>query len=277
MHKINVFGTQMPSLGIGTWGVGGYMSKNDYTDGENEIDQIKYQLSKGLKLLDCWAAQAEGESLKLIGQAIKDLNRNKYVLLSKFDVHKYEKESEMDDILKMYLDVLDVKYIDVFQIHKPDFSTISEKAVEKFLKKNIADGKIKHFAVANANINDIKNIQKKISVKLEANEILYNLYERGYDDDGTVKYCQDNNIKLIAYRPLNRGMVNTIHTSKAIANMLAKYNVTPPQLSLNWILSKKGFLALVKSVNRSHINENLDYEKVSLTNEDIELLDEWRG
>ncbi|MBI2356742.1 aldo/keto reductase [Candidatus Dojkabacteria bacterium] len=274
--EIKAFGKdRLLKLGIGTWGIGGYMTKTPYSDYVNEIAQIKYQINKGLTLLDCWIAQGEGGSLELIRQSIEEFDRKSLTLLCKFDIHKYKDINELEEVFNKYLKQLNIRYIDVFQIHKPDFKNISEKELEKFLKRKIAEGKVIKFAVSNANIESIKNIQKKIDIPIEANEILYNIFNREYEHDGTIEYCVKNGIKILAYRPINRGMANIAHANTEFANLVLKYGVTPSQLALNWLLQKKNVMALIKSSNRAHINENLDCMSIELSKDDIKILDNW--
>ncbi|KKR05795.1 MAG: Aldo/keto reductase [candidate division WS6 bacterium GW2011_GWF2_39_15] len=276
LPTINIFKKNIPKLGIGTWGIGGYMTKSPYSDYVNEITQIKYQLSKGLSLVDCWIAQGEGGSLELIRQAIEDFDREKITLLCKFDIHKYKDIVELETVFNKYLKQLNTDYIDVFQIHKPVFTNISERELNIFLMEKIKHGKVGSFAVSNAKKEDLINLKKKIDIPVEANEILYNIFDREYEVNGTIEYCNKNNIKILAYRPLNRGMTNIAHTSPSFAEIVNRYTLTPNQIALNWLLQKENVLALVKSSNRAHINENMDCMSITLTLKDLNDLDSWR-
>ena len=273
LPTINIFNKQMPKLGIGTWGIGGYMTKSPYSDYINEISQIKFQISKGLSLIDCWIAQGEGGSLELIRQAIEEFDRQKLTLLCKFDIHKYKNATELEVIFQQYLKQLNTDYLDVFEIHRPVFSAVSEKEVESFLKENINTGKIRAFAVSNATSNDLINIEKKMSVPIGAVEILYNIFDRESESNGTIAYCQKKKIPIIAYRPLNRGMTNIAHTNESFGKIVAKYTATPNQVALNWLLAKDGVMALIKSSNRAHINENFDCMAFALSEEDKQTID----
>lgn len=277
LPTISIFGKQIPKLGIGTWGIGGYMTKSKYSDYVNEITQLKYQVSKGLVLIDCWIAQGEGGSLELIRQAVEEFDRNRLLLLCKFDIHKYKSIAELESIFKQYLEQLNTSYIDVFQIHKPVFDSISEKELEQYLLQKISEGKVRYFAVSNANKADIQHIEKTISIPIAAVEILYNIFDRASEADGTVAYCQKKGIPVIAYRPLNRGMTNIAHTDKVFGEIVSKVPpLTPNQVALQWLVAKNGVMALVKSSNRAHINENMDCMSISLSRESLQQIDKWK-
>ena len=68
-------------------------------------------------------------------------------------------------------------------------------------------------------------------------------------------------------------MSNIAHTIEDFGKIVSKYNATPNQVALNWLLKKEGVMALLKSSNRAHINENLDSMAFELSLEDCQVID----
>ena len=80
-------------------------------------------------------------------------------------------------------------------------------------------------------------------------------------------------------KPLAQGMINYLWSSKVdltIFEMCRKYKATPSQLALAWLLSKKYYFIWVKSINKSHIMENLAAMDLKLDPMDNKILDNWK-
>lgn len=111
------------------------------------------------------------------------------------------------------------------------------------------------------------------------NEVNFSVVDRTYQSNGTVDFCLQNDIKIMSYKPLARGMTNYlsgVDGSPLFKELATKYGCTTNQIALNWVLSKPNFLTWVKSVNRSHINENLDCMSFEMTSEEHQRIDEWK-
>lgn len=82
-------------------------------------------------------------------------------------------------------------------------------------------------------------------------------------------YCEREGITVIAYSPLARGDVSEARFSRAI---LEKYHMTPAQLMLNWVTRHEDVVAIPKSSNRKHIEENADSVLKRLSDDDCRLI-----
>lgn len=52
----------------------------------------------------------------------------------------------------------------------------------------------------------------------------------------------------------------------------AKYNKTPAQIAINWLISQDNVVTISKMRNKEHIDENLGATGWEMDREDIELL-----
>jgi diketogulonate reductase-like aldo/keto reductase len=272
-------GVFVPKIGIGTWGIGGYMKKNPYNDDDNDIKQIRYQLDQGLLMIDTWLAQSEGYQIKIISQAIKDYPRHKYFIVAKLDVKNFIDKKDLESTVDQYLKLLGIGYIDLLQIHSPQYNGLSLQNVTEEMCRMVDVGKAKLLGVCNANVAQVKEIVEASKYPITSNEINYSIIDRTYDENGTVDYCQKNNIKILAYKALARGATNYLSGVAGppiFKELSAKYDKTSNQIALNWLLSKPNFMAWVKSVNPSHINENLDSLSFVMDPEDHQKLNDWK-
>lgn len=80
----------------------------------------------------------------------------------------------------------------------------------------------------------------------------------------------------MAYKPLARGMVNYLSVDPLFKELYQKYDCTVCQLAFAWLISKPNVFVWMKSVNRSHINENLDSFGLNIEEEDLKRIDDWR-
>jgi diketogulonate reductase-like aldo/keto reductase len=60
--------------------------------------------------------------------------------------------------------------------------------------------------------------------------------------------------------------------NKLLDDMAKKYNKTPAQIAINWLISQDNVVTLSKMRDKNHIEENLGAIGWNLEKEDIELL-----
>lgn len=102
------------------------------------------------------------------------------------------------------LQLLGLNYLDLVLIHWP--TSILEVAGDagrldtwKGVEEAKAAGKVKSIGVSNFLVKHLKPMLEKVTDKPVVNQIeIHPLYI----DEETIKFCQDNNIALIAYAPL---------------------------------------------------------------------------
>lgn len=81
-----------------------------------------------------------------------------------------------------------------------------------------------------------------------------------------------NNILVIAWRPLAKGALAR-PGFKLLDELSEKYKKTQAQISLNWLILKKGIVAVTKSSKTGHLKENLGAMGWSLRLDDVDRLD----
>jgi aryl-alcohol dehydrogenase-like predicted oxidoreductase len=146
---------------------------------------------------------------------------------------------------------LDIDVIDLYQIHWPDPDTELEAAWEQ-IGKAVKEGKLRYAGVCNCNIAQLKRIQPIHPVA--SLQPPYSMIERGAEESGLLDYCRDQNIGIVAYSPIQKGLLTgkftreRIHGLPADDNRRNDLNFKEPRLSANFELVEK-LTALAKKRN----------------------------
>lgn len=212
----------------------------------------------GMNALDTAELYSGGLSEEYVGQFIQYFPRDDLFIASKVSPAnlKYDKVLlACENSLKR----LKTDYIDLYQIHWTNPTVPMRESIDALLKLQ-ESGKIKHIGVCNFTLDQLINAKKHLGSKLSTIQMEYNFWNRTCDRF-ILPYCQDNNILLLAYSPLHVGNFDYVDTF--LLSICERYNKTPAQITLNWIVRQQNVCALVKSKNiwRTHENaESLDFE-----------------
>lgn len=259
-------GTILDNLGIGTW----YMGEN-FNSRDEEIRSIQYALDNGIQLIDTAEMYGSGESEVLIGEAIKNYDRNKIFLVSKVlpsNASKQKIFTACENSLKR----LNTDYLDLYLLHWKGIYSFDEtfSCMEKL--KDM--GKIRQWGVSNMDINDMIEIQNSTFGKnCQVNQVLYHLGSRGIEYS-LKPFTDSKNIPTMAYCPLAQGgrLKNKILTSPSVKQIASKYNITPIQVLLCFVLSQENMIAIPKASKLQHMKENLECLNIKLDIVDIKIL-----
>lgn len=266
--------TTVPVMGVGTWGVGGYATKNPFTREVEEVDQLRYALGNGIAYIDTSHFYASQYSLPLIRKAIANFPRETYFVCVKLGYPGTSKKQLFDQCVD-HLEKLGLDYADMVQIHSPLSIDIPVREAVEAMNELIEMGKAKQMSVGNFNVEQLREAQEASKYGIAAHEIHYNLMIRANEENGVVEYCRKNKIMLIAYQPLRRGFLAGLE-DETLKSLAQKYDKTQAQIILNWMASKEYMMFLIKATRGSHINENVAAMGWKMTKTDYALLDRWQ-
>ena len=261
-------GFEMPVLGIGTFGIGGE-HKPDYSQDKENIKLIRRAINLGYTHLDTAEVYGGGHTEELVGNSIKNFDRKKLFITTKV----YPNHLRYEDVInsaKNSLKRLGTDYIDLYLIHAPNLSIPLKETMGAmdYLRDN---GLIRNIGVSNFNVKQIKEAQKHTKNKIVANELKYNLWAKDIDLK-TIKYCQENDIMVIAHKPFGRGKIATEKVG-LLFDLSKKYSKTEAQIILNWLISKKNTVAIFKTKNLNNLHKNLDSLNFQIDKKDNEKID----
>ncbi|MDP3935053.1 MAG: aldo/keto reductase [Candidatus Giovannonibacteria bacterium] len=261
--------TSMPLLGMGTKGMGGGKYGQDFSNVDASVAVLKLGFDLGIKLVDVAELYADGLGEEIVGRAMKDYPRGDIFIISK--VWKTNlKYDEVLRALKGSLARLKTDYIDLYLIHYPSEEGVPLTETMRAMESLLDDGLIKNIGVSNFDVALTEEAQKNLKHgRISANQIEYSLTQRSAEKD-IIPFCKNHGIKVIAYRPLARGTLSAAG-SKAVDVLVKKYQKTPAQIALNWIISQD-MVAIPGALKPEHIKENSGALGWKMAQEDIEFL-----
>ena len=133
----------------------------------------------------------------------------------------------------------------------------------KAMEYLVDQGKIRYIGVSNFSVKETSEAQTTLSkYDLVSNQVEYNLLKREIELD-LLPYCNKENITVIAYTPLANLDILSGERGKIFTTLAQKYNKTPIQTALNWILTKPNVITIPKTSRLDHLEEiygTLDWE-----------------
>lgn len=262
-------GFSIPSFGLGTWRMGGDRQRDPLNDDKGQITAIKRAIDAGITHIDTAELYAAGHSEELVGEAIRHYEREKLFIVSKvLPIHLH-----YDGVMRSLhasLKRLRTDYLDLYLIHQPNNEIPIQETLRAF-DELIDAGKIKNIGVSNFTPERLEEAQKHTSHKIVTNQVHYNLIYREPERKKLVSYCQEHDIVLVAWRPVENIMMAST-TLPLLRSMSEKYHKTPVQIAINWLLSQKNIVAISKMTKADHLYENLGAIGWAMEEEDIERL-----
>lgn len=264
-------------IGIGTWGIGGYMLKDPAIDLYKQETALIYMLKSGMNFMEANAWYSEGQSVSTLAKAFKSSGKKRseificqavYVKDKKFD----NIEREVESILKLF----DTDYIDSFQFTTSVFTNFGFEKCVKLVDKLITKNIIRYTSITNESRFLLERYHKQFGDKLFSHEVAFTFENRENetDENGPVPYAIKKGFKTVVFQPLRRNRT-ALRNWPILVELSKKYNATQNQIILAWILSK-GFLPLTKSETISHIDEHIGSIGIKIENEDLRRLEEFR-
>lgn len=260
-------GREMRALGQGTWRMG-----EDDAKREAEIKALRTGLDCGLHVIDTAEMYGDGDSEKLVGEAIQG-RRDEVFLVSKV----YPYNAYGDKLVKACeasLERLGTDYLDLYLLHWRGDTSL-EETVEG-MERLKAEGKIRAWGVSNFDVDDMKELLSLPNGKnCAVNQVLYHLGSRGIEYD-LLPYMKEQGVPVMAYAPLAEGsdVKEKIFGNEAINNLADMYSATVAQILLAWTVRSGHVIAIPKAGQEEHVEENTAAMLLDLSEEDLELIDE---
>ena len=305
---------------FGAWAAGGWMWGG--TERKDAVEAIRAAYDLGVTSIDTEPVYGQGKSEEIVGEAIKNIPRDKIQILTKYgmrwdltkgslafkskdnygndiDIYKYSGKESIIKECENSLRRLNTDYIDLYQIHWPDVTTPIAETMEA-VGQLIRDGKVRYAGVCNYNAAQVKEAMQHIN--LVSNQVPYSMVLRNIEED-VVPFCIENNISILAYSPLERGLLTgkmkpghqfakgdhraglyffkdenierTNNFLEKLTPLAKKKNASLSQLVIRWTVEQPGItIALVGARNAVQAVQNAKAVNVKLSFDEIEFINE---
>lgn len=101
---------------------------------------------------------------------------------------------------------LGVEYVDLYQLHRPDYLMIPEEVAGAFTKLK-QQGKVREFGVSNFRPSQLTALQQACPMQLIVNQVEISLANRSAFEDGTLDQCLSEKVTPLAWSPLAGGLL----------------------------------------------------------------------
>jgi aryl-alcohol dehydrogenase-like predicted oxidoreductase len=166
---------------------------------------------------------------------------------------------------------------------------------------------ISHIGVSNFTAKQMQHAWEtldKMGLPLVSNQVIYSLLNRSIESNGILDLAKKLGITIIAYSPLAQGLVTgkfhdnpeliknsgfrkyrapfkraglaeSLPVVTLVKELARKYEVTPAQIALNWLLQFQGdtVVAIPGATKDTHVKENTGAMKFRLSDDDMNRLD----
>jgi aryl-alcohol dehydrogenase-like predicted oxidoreductase len=277
---------------------------------EDEIilDIVRISLEGGINWFDTAEVYGQGTSEMMLAKSLITIGKNpgEVIIATKW-WPMFRTAANIAKTIDDRLACLNPFPIDLYQVHQP-WGFSSEVKEMEAMAKLVQAKKIKHIGVSNFSASKMRRawetLQKE-GIQLVSNQVSYSLLNRKIEANGVMQAAQELGITIIAYSPLAQGLLsgkfhdnpekikylgyrkysslfktnglrNSLPVIKTIKQLAQKYNVTPSQVALNWLIHyhEDAVIAIPGATKVRHAAENADAMKFRLTQEDMNLLDE---
>jgi aryl-alcohol dehydrogenase-like predicted oxidoreductase len=268
---------------------------------------VSLSLEGGINWFDTAEVYGKGASEKALSKALQEAGKRPgEVLIATKWWPMFRFASNIPKTIDERINALSPYPVDLYQVHQP-WGFSSEKNEMKFMYEILDRKLIKNIGVSNFNAQKMKSaweILDKKGIPLASNQVPYNLLNRKIESNGVMDMAKELGISIIAYSPLAQGLVTgkfhddpelikntgfrkyssqfkpeglrkSLPVIKLVKELAIKYNVTPSQVALNWLIHFHGntVVAIPGATKEIHVKENTGAMSFRLSDEDILRLD----
>ena len=314
-RKLGKTDLELTTVGLGTWAMGGpWQFGWGPQDDDEAVAAIIAAMEEGINWIDTAPAYGLGHSEELIAKALMQ-SRYKPIIATKCGILWNDKKEKITCLKKESirqecinsLKRLQIEVIDLYQMHWPDPDDDVEEAWEEMLKLR-DEGKVRYLGVSNFNVEQLERVRKMGQVA--SLQPPYSMLHRDVEDE-LLDYCASNKIGVVAYSPMQRGLLTGKFSHERLASLapddhrlrspefqeprlsitlelveqlkkIAKRNNKPcAQLAINWVLRRPEVTAAIVGARKpQQIRETAPASNWNLSKDDIEeiekLLDEFQ-
>lgn len=214
---------QITPVGFGAWAIGG----GDWAyawgpqDDNDSVAAIQRALEHGVNWIDTAAVYGLGHSEEVVARALKGRSEQPYIFTKCSLVWNEQREvsssltadsirREIEDSLRR----LERETIDLYQIHWPNPDPEIEEGWSTLAELQ-REGKIRWIAVSNFSVAQMQRAQQIAPVT--SLQPPYSLINRDVERE-ILPYCQQQNIGVIVYSPMQSGLLTGAMTKERVAN-----------------------------------------------------------
>ena len=305
MRQLGTNGPLVSAIGLGCMPLSGTYGSVSDADG---IATIHRALDLGINLLYTADVYGNGHNEELVGRAIRG-RRGEVVLATKFGILRNTPDGSggfngqpeyVRAACERSLARLGVDHIDLYQQHRVDPGTPIEETIGA-LKQLVDEGKVRYIGMSEALAPDLRRAAAVHPIASLQSE--YSLLERSVEGE-ILDTCEELGIGFLPFSPLLRGLLAgsltasselepgdfrtgdrfprvgpehraaNAHLAEVVSAVAAERAVTPSQVALAWLLTRRPWIVPIPGTKRAaYVEDNAGAPNVALSAEDLRKLD----
>lgn len=294
---------EVSALGLGCMGM--TFSYSPFPDKKEMIIMLRKAVEMGITFFDTAEVYGPYNNEELVGEALAPL-RNEVVIATKFGFNIQDgkmvglnsRPERIREMVEASLKRLRTESIDLLYQHRIDPGVPIEE-VAGTVKMLIQEGKVKHFGMSEAGVENIRRAHAEQPVTALQSE--YSLWWREPEAE-IIPTLEELGIGFVPFSPLGKGFLtgkidaNTSFESTDFRSTVPRFSeenrkanqtivdllgriatekeATPAQIALAWVLAQKPWVVPIPGTTKLHrLDENLGSADVELTADDLKKID----
>lgn len=297
---------EVSAIGLGCMGLS--FGLGPATDKSEAIQVIRSAVDRGVTLFDTAEGYGPFVNEELVGEALQPV-RDRVAIATKFgfkiDENKQivgldSRPEHIRAVVEASLKRLRTDRIDLLYQHRVD-PAVPMEDVAGTVQDLVKEGKVKHFGLSEAGIENIRRAHAVQPVAAIQNH--YSLWQRE-PEQGTLALCEELGIGFVAWGPLGQGFLTgkitrdmkfddptdlrstfprftkeSLEANFAVVDFLkdlaARKGATPAQIALAWLLAQKPFIVPIPGGTKlEHLDDNLPAAELQLSQSDLREIDD---
>lgn len=297
-------GLEVSALGLGCMGLSFAYGRVEKDEG---VALVRAAVERGVTFFDTAEIYGPFVNEELVGEALAPF-RDRVVIATKFGFNVDQQSGERLDglnsrpeqirtVTEASLRRLGVETIDLLYQHRVD-PAVPMEDVAGTVRDLIAEGKVKHFGLSEANAQDIRRAHAVQPVTALQSE--YSLWAREPEAE-ILPLLEELGIGFVPYSPLGRGFLtgtitdaakiaaddfrkhlprfqeDTLEANLALVERIkaiaASKGATPAQVALAWLLVQRPWIVPIPGTSKiSRLDENLGALELVLSPSDLQAI-----
>lgn len=311
--RLGTTGTKVSRLCLGCMSYGTSKWRPWVLDDAESRLFFKRALEAGINFFDTADVYSHGVSEEVTGRALKDFaKRDQIILATKVFNAMGDGPNDSGLSRKHIMDAIDASlqrlqtdYVDLYQIHRWDYSTPIDETMSA-LNDVVRAGKARYIGASSMFAWQLAQAQHTADrhgwARFVTMQNHYNLVYREEEREMN-PFCLDQGVGLIPWSPLARGFLagnrsreKTGETTRSqndpfanelyfresdfqivdrVAELAKKRGVKPMQIALAWILNRPGVAApIIGATKMHHLDEAIGAIEVKLSTDEMKFLEE---
>ncbi len=251
-------------------------------DKEKTKEMVAYAIDKGVNYFDTAWGYHSGQSEIVIGEVLKDYDRDSFYLASKFPGYDLKNMSKVEEIFEAQLEKCQVEYFDFYLFHNVCEANIDaylnpEFGIFEYLMKQKKNGRIRHLGFStHGTLETMKRFLDAYGKDMEFCQIQLNWIDWTLQDaKSKVDLLNEYNLPIWVMEPVRGGALAKIEPEYEAKLKEYRKDANVVEWAFRFLQSIKGVTMTLSGMsNFEQLAENIaTYEsEKSLNKEELDVL-----